>query len=177
MTPEAFNALFDSLRGSAFRLEALPRYQVGGMEEERFTAFLEGRALPDRSVRTNAWVARVAVSTVIKGVSWTRLRIVDRPLTDFQRYQLESYRESQAVGEQVTFLYRDQIAQAGPDFWLIDAGTASAAAVVMGYDEDGRWLSADLVTDPEQIAALDAHRTTLQAAAAPLNEFLAATHG
>ncbi len=175
MTPEDFDALFDALHESAFRLEALPQYRVGGAEQERLNAYLNGRPLPERSVRTQPWVARLAVSTVTAGISWSRVRVVDEPPTDYQRYQLESsYRESQAVGEQIRVVSRSAVGEVGPDFWLLDAGTEWASAVVMRYDDDGRWLGADLVTDPATVAELDARRTAVTEVAVPLNEFLAA---
>ncbi len=176
MTPEDFDALFDTVRHSAFRLEALPAYQVGGAEEQRVNAFLAGRPLPERSVRTNPWVARIALTTVARNVSWSRVRIVDDPLTDYQRYQLESYRESQAVGEQVALLYRGRVDDVGPDFWLLDAGAPDASAIRMDYDSDGHWLGAVHVTDPAAVAAFDARRRRVVEAAVPLNEFLAACH-
>lgn len=177
MTPEDFDALFDTFRHSAYRLEALRAYQVGGLEEARFEAFQRGQPLPERSVRTSPWVARIAVSTVKDGRDWSRTRVVDQPLTPFQRYQLESYRESQAVGEAVGLVERSRVGDVGSDFWLLDGGTDSARAVVMRYDDDGHWLGADLVTDTAELVVLEERRQAVQAIAVPLNEFLAGTHG
>jgi hypothetical protein len=146
VTPEEFDALFDSFRSAVFRLEALPAY--AGQEDDRMHAFYLGEPLPERSVRTEPWLARIAMTTITERKSWIRVRVVDEPLTEFQRYQLEPYRESQAAGEQILIVARAELGDAGEDFWLFDAGAPDARGVLMHYDEDHNWVGADLVTDP-----------------------------
>jgi uncharacterized protein DUF6879 len=171
VTPEDFDALFDSFRSDVFRLEALPAY--AGEEDERVEAFYSGQPLPERSVRTEPWLARIALTTITEHKSWLRVRVVDEPMTEFQRYQLEPYRESQAAGEQIRIVSRAELGDDGPDFWLFDAGTADARGIVMHYSDDYRWLGADLVTDAVLLAELDRRRQSAVAKAVPLNEFLA----
>lgn len=171
MTPEDFDALFDSFRSTVFRLEALPAY--AGEEDDRLHAFYAGRALPERSVRTEPWLARIALTTITEHKTWTRVRVVDEPMTDFQRYQMEPYKESQAAGEQIRVVTRAALDDTGPDFWLFDAGTPSARGVVMHYSDDFRWLGADVVTDPMALTELLWRRDYAVARSEPLNEFLA----
>lgn len=171
MTPEDFDALFNAFRSDVFRLEALPAY--AGEEDDRLAAFYSGRPLPERSVRTEPWLARIALTTITERKSWMRVRVVDEPMTEFQRYQFEPYRESQAAGEQIRVVTRSELGDAGPDFWLFDAGTADARGIVMHYSADYRWLGADLVTDPLMLADLNRRRQAAVAMAIPLNEFLA----
>jgi hypothetical protein len=173
VTPEDFDALFDSFRSDVFRLEALPAY--AGEEDDRLEAFYSGRPLPERSVRTEPWLARIALTTITEYKSWLRVRVVDEPMTEFQRYQLEPYRESQAAGEQIRIVTRAALGDVGPDFWLFDAGTADARGIVMHYSDDYRWLGADLVTDPATLAELDRRRQAAVAKAITFNEFLART--
>jgi hypothetical protein len=172
VTPDEFNALFDEFHGSVFRLEALPVYDVGGADAERLAAFLEGRALPERSVRTSAWLARIAVSTVVGKKRWSRTRVVDDPLTDYERYEIEAYRESQAAGEQIQIVRRAQVGDVGPDFWLFDGDTPHARAVRMNYDEAGQWHGADLITERGKLAEFDERRRAVEAVAVPLNEYV-----
>jgi hypothetical protein len=173
MTPEEFDALFDDFRHTVFRLEALPAYNVGGTEAERLTAFREGWPLAERSVRTDPWVARIAVSTVVGGKEWLRARVVDDPLTEYERFELEAYRESQAVGEQIRIVRRTRVGDVGPDFWLFDTGTQNARAVLMRYDDEGHWLGADLITEPDELATLNERRERVLEGAVPLNQYLA----
>jgi hypothetical protein len=117
VTPEEFDALFDTFHHTVARLEALPAYDVGGQEAVRIQAFREGRPRPLRSVATDPWLARIAVSTITAGKRWTRVRVVDEPLTEYQRYQLTSHQESQAAGERVLIAPRSAVGDVGPDFW------------------------------------------------------------
>jgi hypothetical protein len=176
VTPEEFDALFDSFRHTVARLETLPAYDVGGQEAVRLRAFRERLPRPLRSVSTDPWLARIAISTVTAGKVWTRVRVVDEPLTDYQRYQLASYRESQAVGERVLLVSRS-VADVGPDFWLFDENEPDAHAVVMRYNERGQWLGAELVTDPNEVRGLAGQLHAVEAGAVPLNEFLVGVLG
>lgn len=172
MTPDEFAALFDSFQSTAFRWESLPVYEVGGTEQQQIEAFREGRARPERSVRTSPWMARIATSTVA-GKGWSRIRVVDDPLTEYQRFQMGGYVESQAVGEQIEIVTRARSTRSGPDFWLFDSGTGNARAVLMHYDPAGRPDRKELVLDAATLSELDAVRRDEAANAIALNEFLA----
>jgi hypothetical protein len=173
VSEQTFDSLFESFEHTVFRLEALPAYAVGGTDAERFQAFQEGRPLSVRSVRTSPWLARIAVSTVTAGKAWSRVRVVDSPLSAYQRYSLEAYRESQAAGEEIFLAPRSAARHWGPDFWLFDGGTSTAGAALMRYSSDGQFDGFDLVEDPEELAGLEQVRVSALANAVPLNEFLA----
>jgi hypothetical protein len=176
VTPEQFDALFDTFCSTVFRLERLPVYAVGGAEAERLAAFREGRPRPERSVRTSPWLARIAASTAA-GKAWQRIRIVDTPLTEYQRYQLESYRESQACGEEILLADRAQVDDLGVDLWLFDAGTPTAHAVLMRYTRGGRFERFDPIHDPDHLEEFQMWQRRTWARAVPLNTFLAQAAG
>lgn len=171
MTGEEFAALFDTFERTAFRLECLQTYDVS-QEIEAVRAFREGRPRPERSVRTSPWLQRVAVSSA-QGKQWSRVRVVDYPLTEYTRYELVGYVESQAAGEHIQLVDYDQVGDLGPDFWLFDASTPSACAVLMRYTVDGKIEGFDLVTDTAHLERLQAIQHAAEAHAVPLNEFLA----
>ncbi len=58
----------------------------------------------------------------------------------------------------------------GPDFWLFDPGAPDARAVIMDYSADGRWLGAELLTDPDTVRSLAEVRDSAMSQAMPLNE-------
>lgn len=176
MTPADFDAAFDQFQHTAYRLEALPRYQVGGVEEERFQAWLDGQPLPERSIRTNPWVARIATSTAA-GRVWTRTRAISAPMTDYETFELIGYAESLVVGEATSIVLRSRLGDIGPDFWLLDGGLPTARGIVMRYDEEGHWLGMDDITDPAQLAEMQATRERVERTAVPLNTFLAGLRG
>lgn len=176
----AFDALFDTFRSTVTRLEMLPLYSVGGAEQDRIRAWKLGKPRPVRSVRTSPWLARIATSTLVDGKAWSRIRVVDDPLTEYQHYQLGGYLEAQAAGDQVSILDRTRAAKVVPDpldFWLFDAHTDDAHAVLMHYDVDGHLERRELVTDAGTVAVLADRVDELAEIATPLNEFLASRRG
>lgn len=153
-----FDALFDTFTDSAYRLETLPAYAIPA-EDPSYRAFQHGLPRPERSVRTSPWMRRIAVTTAA-GKAWSRTRVIDTPLTDYQRYQIPAYLESQTVGEQISLIPRGVVGDLGPDFWLFDAATDHARAALMLYTDTGEFEGFELVTDPEQIGEL-VHRRNL----------------
>lgn len=164
MTGEDFAALFDAAKRSVFRYEALQSYAVPA-EDPSMAAFRAGTPRPERSVRTSSWLRRIAVQTAA-GVNWSRVRFISQPLTEYVRWELVGYVESQAAGEAIGLI--DEAVGGLPDFWLFD----DERAVLMHYDEDGAVVDRELVTDPERVASLAAVAAEMTANAKPLNVFL-----
>jgi hypothetical protein len=171
MTPAEFGACFDRFRVSAFRLEGLPAYDVPE-EAEQLAAWRAGRPRRERSVRTSPWLARIAATTAA-GKSWQRARLVELPLSSYVTWELAGYVESQACGEEIRIAERPPQLIGQPDFWLFDGDEPGAFAAAMLYDDRGRYLGAELVTDPDELARMRTARDVAWAAGVPLNEFLA----
>lgn len=166
---------FADFTASAFRLETLPTY-AGTADDPRFAAYVSGDPLPDRSVRTSPWLRNLAVTTAA-GKSWSRVHVVDYPLSDYQRYELVAYIESAAAGEEIRIAERAasaELAGLRRDFWLFDAGTDHAAAALMDYGPDGQYLGAEVTTDPAVISACEAERDLALRHSRELNAYLAA---
>lgn len=164
-----FDTLFDQIASTAERLEARPAYHVPG-EAALLNAWRHGEPRPERSVRTSPWLARIAVTTATAGKVWSRIRVVDDPMTDAQRYALEAYRESQAAGERIFLAPRMAVEVDGPDFWLLDR----RLAVLMHYHPDGQLDRRELVEDQEVVSECARQFDQLAARAVALNVFLAA---
>jgi hypothetical protein len=159
--------LFDKFRLSAFRLEILPAYSVPA-EAERLAAFREGRALPERSPRTNSFLADIEESRGRK--TWQRVRVVDEPPTDYECYQLSAtYRESVAAGEDIRIVVRSLASGLDRDWWLFDNKTAA----LLEYDREGRFADAEVSTDTGVIDRCRRQRDDALAASVPLAEYLA----
>lgn len=172
ISPREFDDLFNSFTATAFRLETLPAYDVGGAEAERLAAWRAGEPRPVQSVATSPWLARIA-STTLRGKSWVRVRVIDDPLTDYQRFQLaHAYPEAQTCGDNIRILRRPT-ADMGPDFWMFDAPTEHGSAVVMNYDDEGHWLGAERVDEGPNLNKLRAVAFGADKNSRPLNEFLA----
>lgn len=170
LTGEEFDALFDRVTRSAFRYEGLPVYGVDE-EDDDLAAWRAGRPMAERSVRTDPWLARIARQTVVDRVDWCRVRHVTSPPSWYLAWEVAGYIESQAAGERI--LLTGQRIWSGPDFWLLDAGTPHARAVIQTYAPDGRHIRNELAPPRSPIVAeLERVVPELIAAATPLNAWL-----
>lgn len=175
MNWEDFDAHFGRFTRTVFRLETLQDYTAPG-EAQRIEAFRRGLPRPERSVRTSPWLARIAVTTVTEGKRWQRVRVVEEPLTGYTRYQMAGYAESQAAGEEIRIVRRTTapaLATLRRDFWLFDAGTQEAFALLLDYSPTGEWRGGELTTDPQALLGLQAERDLALRWAVALNEYLA----
>ena len=117
--------------------------------------------------------AHFAVSTAAQGKRWQRVRVVEEPLTEYTQYEMASYIESQAAGEEIRIARRSRQAWAlRRDFWLFDYGTPQVRALLLNYTPEGEWRGAEWVTDAGGLlAALAAERDLALACSVPLNEY------
>ena len=170
LTGDEFDALFDGVLRSAFRYEGLPVYAVDE-EDADLAAWRAGRAMAERSVRTDPWLTRIARQTIMDGVDWCRVRHVTSPPSWYVAWETAGYIESQAAGERI--LLTGRRLWDGPDFWLLDGDTRRARAVIQTYDADGRWLRNELVpTGSRLVFELERVAAELMRVATPLNQWL-----
>lgn len=152
MSGNILSECFGEFSASAVRLETLPAYSVSE-EAEQIRAWRAGRARPERSVRNDDYLRSVAVD-VLDGRARGRIRVVDLPLSDYIRWELDGYAENAAAGEEIRIAVRNggtpeaQKALAGVswDFWLFDFGTEEESAVLLEYDQDSQFTGATLAT-------------------------------
>jgi hypothetical protein len=155
MTPADLEACFDQFRVSAFRLETLPAYDVGGMEADRREAWRAGRPIPERSVRTSPWLRRIALTTA-EGKTWQRVRVISEPPTEYEQFELVSYAEALACGDETRIAVRSahpDLADLRFDFWLFDAGRPGEFAVRLLYGPGGAWAGAERISGERELAA------------------------
>lgn len=160
-------AVTAGVQRSLFRLEVLQEYRVEA-EAERFQAFCEGRSLPAR--KSSAWYDQIRES-VAAGMSWKRVHVVRRPLTDYIKFELLSYRSSAALGYETLIADAEgqpQFDELRQDFYLLD----DEVAVLMNYDDVGHYLGSWRTRDPEVIATCRRHRDIALAKAGPLEAYI-----
>jgi hypothetical protein len=159
-------ACFDLFQASAFRLETLRIYSVPA-EAESLRAFRLGLPLPERSVRTSPWLARIHQTTAA-GKSWSRIRVAGNPLTEYERYQMHCYPDAARAGEIISIAPGLDI---DGDFWLFDEDEDPFAAV-MAYDENGAYLGSEVTADPDVINRCKERKRFAARYAVPLDTFL-----
>lgn len=180
LSPAEFDALFQRFADSptsttVFRWEGRENYAIP-RDEPSLVAFRDGTPRPERSVRTSAWLARIATSTVA-GKRWSRVR---RPFdNEYFRWELLAYVESQAAGEQILLI--DPAASEAyrlPDFWLFDGtDAADRYSIAMHYDDDGNPVEFAYDDHPGTLAPLREIAENLTVRANPLNAWLANRSG
>lgn len=171
MEVEDLAAIVDASQHSAFRLETLPQYLVP-QEAEEYEAWRAGRPTPLQTPDTSPWLAKIRRMT-LDGYCWSRVHVVDWPLSDYTRFELHGYRANAAAGEDVRIADRHahpDMAQLDRDFWLIDDRTA----VWMDYDSEGRFIRPQLANAVETDRCR-AMRDLALAHAEPLDTYLART--
>ncbi|MGH3915534.1 MAG: DUF6879 family protein [Pseudonocardiaceae bacterium] len=159
--------IVDGAQLSAFRLETLPQYLVP-QERDEFAAWRSGRLVALPTPETNPWLAHVA-ARASSGVRWSRVHVLDHPLSEYCRYEIWGYAANQAAGEQIYLADRGthpDLESLREDFWLVD----DAVAVRMIYAAQGRFERPELV---ENVRPYVAMRDIAFRHAEPLDEYVA----
>jgi hypothetical protein len=168
---------FDLFEATTHRTETLPAYNVPA-EAEALSAFRDGLPLPERSVRTNPHLARIQ-RTTLAGKTWSRIRIIGWPLTEYQRFQFAyGYPPSADAGEVISVASLAEHPELAGlfDAWLFDAERSRPFAAVMSYSEGGAWLGCEVTNDPDVISRCMKQKQLAERYAVPLGVFLS-RHG
>ncbi|MEV6437220.1 DUF6879 family protein [Streptomyces anulatus] len=129
---------------TAWRLETRREYAADQGTEE-YQQFVQGVAPPRDE--NGPWFVNARAQTA-QGKRIERVRLVDEPPTDNQRYLLATTPSNLAAGEDIRYLYRSEAEALGivdGDFWLFD----SRVLARFNWDDADRRM--ELTTDPEHV--------------------------
>ena len=141
LTYDAFSALFAIAERSVLRLESRRHTEIES-ERVRLRAFLADQLPAVREWAPDGWTDMVGQHTVV-GRPFRRVRVMDDPLTDYNRYMIWSGSHNVRSGEEVRYLAcadANALDLPGHDFWVFD----SARLVELRFTDDGRPLDHDL---------------------------------
>jgi hypothetical protein len=146
-----FNDLFRYFTATAFRLECQPVYAVTD-EQESIREFLAGRPRPVTEYAFYAtWLEKIGAATAV-GKRVERVRVLEEPPTDYQRWEMWSGRYNIAAGESIRYLSRSRaLAVRLPvtdDWWLFD----SERLAVMRFSGSGEPLGGEIIADADVVA-------------------------
>ncbi|WP_055497320.1 DUF6879 family protein [Streptomyces albus] len=164
---DTFGTYFEEFAHVAWRLETRRGY-ASDREGERYQLFLTGE-LPLDTERP--WCANVRAQTAA-GKRFERVRIIDSPPTEEQRFLFESAASNNAAGEDIRNMWRDEADRLGlpaEDFWLFD----SRYALRMHFDGKDGYLGAELVDEPAEVLRYCQIRDAAWHFAVPREEFRA----
>jgi hypothetical protein len=93
------------------------------------------------------WLRMVQEATA-EGRQFSRVRVVELPMSDWTRYSYTLARHNIAAGEDIRYIERGNAPDLPDyDYWLFD----SSKLVVMRFDEADRFIGGELVEDPAEI--------------------------
>jgi hypothetical protein len=148
LTSEEFAELFTSFDDTAWHLETRGVYCIAD-EQDAFARFLAGQ--PVGLDWFEPWLKQIRELTA-QGRQIRRVRLIDEPPTEYQRFELWGAPHNIAAGEQISYLATDRGRKLGlpdHDFWLFD----SNRVVVSHFTDDGRLIGDELISDQEAVSA------------------------
>ena len=166
MILEELRAGFDKLTREAFRLEQEQSY--AGVTDPGWAAWKAGQPLPVRTIENDEFLRKVA-DHVEAGRRVHRVVVVDRPMSEYLRYELTAFRMHVAVGEKVYVVWRDahpDLTSLAEDFWMLDEDLVAT----MRYDEEKRFI--EVVQPVEPVETYIARRDLALKYAEPLEQWM-----
>jgi hypothetical protein len=132
----------------AFRIEGEPAYRTSPDETEALAEFLAGSPGPPSKFPVwQSWLDQVRVWTSPPfDKTIARVRVIDNPPTDYQRWSLWCARWHHAAGEDIRYLPRETAEALGiprGDWQLFDY----SRLVLMAFTATGETAGKTLVTD------------------------------
>ncbi|MEV8431986.1 DUF6879 family protein [Streptomyces chartreusis] len=143
---DEFDGMFTTLRHSAWRLETRRRYAWDERQDTYRQFLAEGRVDWDLN---DPWCQERREQAAL-GKRFERVRVVDEPLTEGQRYLLDNARRNAAAGEVIRVLARstaDELSLPREDFWLFDARVVA----LLQFDDADEMTGVELITDPVEV--------------------------
>lgn len=171
LSSERFDELFVGATKSVFRLETLSVYNPVS-EAAALESYLAGDPCPRVGVTTP--YMRTVEDQTGRGVRRFRVHVVQGPLTDYLRYEMEwGYTFTSQAGEEILILdtaeHRSPEGLVNEDFWFFD----DTHVVRMDYRDDGEILGKELLEEPD-LEHYRAQRDLALAGAVPFNEYWSA---
>lgn len=169
---EVLPVLKEQAQGEVFRLEYRRFYDVEADRRE-FEKWKRGEKTAADDPNNSYWVELRALRE--RGVRSRRVRVVDFPISDYLRYEIDFYRGSEVNGEEVLLVERAptidcmQSTVVTQDFWLFD----DRVALLWKYDKHGRRAGQEEATDDSSVGPYRNLRECLLRRALPMDEFIA----
>ncbi|MER5972128.1 DUF6879 family protein [Streptomyces sp. NPDC002055] len=157
---------FKEFEHTAWRLETQRGY-ASDRAGEKWQRFLRGEHIAYDP--TQSWQANVRLQTEA-GKRFERVRLVDSPPTEGQRFLLRSGLANVEAGEDIRNLYRSDARRIGLpdyDFWLFDSRTV----VKFSFDDEGNNLGVEVIEDAATVLAACQIRDVAWHYAVPTIEF------
>jgi len=143
--------LLRSFKRSAFRFEMQHTYALT-YEQADFDRFLAGEPVPPPELDWwQPWLEEIKRLTT-EGKTISRVRVLDEPPTDYQRWEMWAARWHAEAGERIGYVTRSRVRTLPlplpHDWWLLD----DERVIVMRFSDDGSIRERITVTDRTLVA-------------------------
>ncbi|WP_405808169.1 hypothetical protein OG729_25085 [Streptomyces sp. NBC_00210] len=162
---EEITHLFTEFEHTAFRLETRRGY-ASDRAGARFQAFMHGIEPPPEP--GHPWNLNVCAKAE-QGATFSRVRIIDEPPTDGQRFLMATAAGNVEAGEDIRVLTRteaERLELPGHDLWLFD----SRVLVRMHIDDTDTTIGVELIDDEAEVLAACRARDAAWRVAVPTAE-------
>jgi hypothetical protein len=171
LSAEEFHEQFCTAERSVMRLE-MRRHTNIPTEQPELRAFLAGERPEQRGWDLPSWWTDMVSVHKAAGHVFRRVRVMDNPLTDYNRFMIWSAPRNVEAGEDIRFLAMadgNKLDLPDHDFWVYD----SARLVELRFTDDGRVVGYDLFTDLDSVARQEEWINRAFAAATPYADYVA----
>ncbi|MFJ3906178.1 DUF6879 family protein [Streptomyces sp. NPDC090025] len=168
ISPAEFGQLFFDFEYSAWHLETRSRY-ASDEEDEGYATFVETGAAP--MDLDSDWCRNISAQTAT-GKYVGRVRVVDSPPSEGQRFLLSYARCNAATGEDVRAVWRAEADAAllpAEDFWVFD----SRLVAVLRFDDHDVFHDVEIITEPSEVLRHVQIRDAAVAVSVPYDAFAA----
>ncbi|MFF9899324.1 DUF6879 family protein [Streptomyces longispororuber] len=168
LDPKEFSRMFENFQHSAWHLEMRTRYAVDEATDT-YRQFVRGEK-PAWDM-DSPWARTISAKT--RGGAYVgRVRIVDDPPTEGQRYLLAHAEHNADLGEDVRNMWRadaERVHLPDEDFWIFDSHIV--ALCLWGDNDD--LTGAELISEPARVNQYNRLRDIALHYATPYREFVA----
>ena len=169
------DSLLGSFERSAFRFETQRTYALS-YERADLDRFLAGSPVPPPELDWwRPWLEEIGRLTA-EGKTISRVRVVDEPPSDYQRWEIWAAPWHSRAGERIGYISRTRAMRAmlplwlGEDWWLLD----DERVIRMQFTEDGAIEDRRASDDPAVVARYIEWRDLAVRIATPAEEIAAA---
>jgi hypothetical protein len=165
---EEASYLFTEFKHTAWRLETRTGY-ASDRQSAKWQPFMDGADISGFDPEDQPWHASIRKQTD-EGKRFERVRLVDDPPTDGQRFLLTSGLGNVAAGEDIRNMWRADAQRLGLpdyDFWLFD----SRLVMKFHFSDQNETLGVQLIEEPAEVLRACQVRDLAWHYAVPTGEF------
>ncbi len=154
-----------------FKLETLQTYEPGSIQKVYYEGNLQkARSLIRKSLLSDPAMPYKKIKE--QGIKFRRVHIIQLPLTPYLKYEMESYKISTELGEEIRIILKEDIANLEIPIKLQDFLMFDEKKVVLHfYNNEGHWQSGGLLEDPNEVVPYIQAKKILLSNSMPLESF------